>query len=70
MRRVNEERRDVAIAWYVAALSRQDKMQPLATLLNRLEPNRAIKRQTPAEQRAALMRIAAQNGLTIRLKDS
>lgn len=45
-------------------------MQPLSTLLARLDPKKVGKRQTPAEQRAAVMQIAVQSGLTIRFKES
>jgi hypothetical protein len=54
----------------VAALSKQEKLQPLQTLLARLDPKRSSGRQTPQEQRAAMMQIAAMNGLHVRVKES
>lgn len=53
--------RDIAHAWYTAALSRAEKMPKLASLLDG-----GPRRQTVDEQRAMLEVLSAQYGIPLR----
>jgi hypothetical protein len=55
----NEQARDLALAWHVAALQRTKKMPELKTLLRQLQP---LTKQKPQEQLAAVHKIAADMG--------
>jgi hypothetical protein len=75
LRRLDEERRDVALAWYVAAFSRQDKLKALRTVLqpfDAAEPGLKFgvpgHRQTRAQQLAAMATISANAGIPMRFK--
>lgn len=48
---VRQHDRDVALAWEIAALSRQERLPPLKTLLSR----KPVPRQTAAEMKSLLM---------------
>ena len=56
-----EHERDVALAWRVAALSRQEKLPKLETLLSQRSP-----RQTAREQRGQLQVLSEMYGIPLR----
>jgi hypothetical protein len=62
LRRQDANRRDIAVAWYTAMLSRSEKIPTLDKLLT----NGQRRRQTPAEQRLVLQQLSAQYGIPLR----
>jgi hypothetical protein len=54
--------RDVSLAWYTAAFTRQEKLQPLKSLLARADRG---QRQRPEAMVEALEQIAGQFGLRV-----
>jgi hypothetical protein len=51
-----------ALAWYIAALSRRDKLMPLEEWLTPRRPGR----QTRAQQRAVFEQLSARLGIPLR----
>lgn len=66
LRMRDAERRDLSIAWYTAAFSRMEKLKPLREILAPLDPRATRRRQSLAEQRAAILTIAARAGIPVR----
>jgi hypothetical protein len=64
-RLVDQMHRDLTNAWYVAALSRQQKLPPLQKLLRRDAPTK----QSPHDMRTALVAISKAYGLRLRRKE-
>jgi hypothetical protein len=59
----DEHARDLTLAWHMAALQRAKKMPELKTLLRQLQP---FKKQTAQEQLAAVHKIAADMGKSLK----
>ena len=58
-----DQARDLALAWHMAALQRTKKMPELKTLLRQLKP---LSKQSPQEQLAAVHKIAADMGKPVK----
>lgn len=54
-RAIEEQSRDLALAWYTAAFSRQKRLPDLKQLLRQLRP---MQKQSLAEQRAVVEQLA------------
>lgn len=59
----DEQARDLALAWHMAALQRTKKMPELKVLLRQLHP---LTKQQPQEQLAAVHKIAADMGKSLK----
>lgn len=61
-RQKQDRERDLSMAWWVASLSRQQRLPALTTILGRQARQRRTKPQTWQEMKAALMALTADSG--------